>query len=499
MSQADRAFNVLLITTDQQRGDTLGVDGNPVIQTRALDGLARDPCGVYFTSAYAEAPVCVPQRTAWMLGQHPLSCGQARWRTQTWNTSETLSGAFAEQGWYCAIFGKRHFHPVRERYGFHEMKIYESGRNSVEQEDYLMYLRDETEWGGYSRAHSVGNNEIQPAASLLPEYVYPTSWITRESIGFLERHAKERKDQPFFLWTSYNKPHSPYDPPHPYDRLYRPQDMPAPFRPEGGLDAEIEPIRHEARHRSYDLQSVEQVRAARAYYYGMITQIDHQIGHILKVLEKLGLRERTLIAFTADHGDLMGDHHLYFKGTFHEGSSRVPYVWWLPPACRAAHNLTSAGRQALPIGVSSLGPSLLDLSGAEKPKSATAESLLPLLSGRANPAGQSVIGVYDHLQGDKFSAMLRWGNWKYIFWQLGNIPQLFDLSKDPGELNNLAEQPAYRGLAQEAHARLEQALAQYPSACSEVLDQAGKLIGVPYVVPKEYETLVQRKWGRRQN
>ena len=490
-------FNILLITTDQQRGDTLGIDGNPVVQTHALDGLARDPAGVYFTAAYAEAPVCVPQRTAWMLCQHPLACGQNQWRERPWKTAETLTGILAAQGWYCGVFGKRHFTPVREPYGCHEMKIYESGRNGVDEEDYLMYLRDETEWGGYSRGHSVGNNEILAAGSLLPEGVYPTSWITRESLSFLERHAKERKEQPFFLWTSYNKPHSPYDPPHPYDRLYRPQDVPLPYLPEGGLAAEIQLIQDEAKYRSYDMHSVAQMCAARAYYYGLVTQIDHNIGHILKVLDKLRLRERTIIAFTADHGDLMGDHHLFFKSTFHEGSARVPYIWWLPPACRATQKLTLSGRQPLPVGVSSLGPSLLDFSGAEKPKSANAESLAPLLQGRADPAKQSVIGAYSFVERDRYSAMLRWEHWKYIFWQLGDIPQLFDLSKDPGELHNLAGHPRHRALAQQAHKRLERALSEYPSGRAEVLDKAGKLSGVPYATPQKYQYPVQKQWGRR--
>ena len=102
-------LNILLITTDQQRGDCLVADGNPVIQTPFLDALARGENGVFFSAAYAEAPACVPQRTAWMLGQHPLTCGQNRWRGQHWKTPETLTGCLAAQGSHVGVFGQRHF------------------------------------------------------------------------------------------------------------------------------------------------------------------------------------------------------------------------------------------------------------------------------------------------------------------------------------------------------------------------------------------------------
>ena len=490
-------LSILLITTDQQRGDALGVDGNPVIQTRCLDALARDPAGLFFTNAYAEAPVCVPQRTAWMLGQHPLTCNQNRWREQTWRTPETLSGILAAQGFYCGVFGKRHFHPVREPYGFHEFKIYESGRHGEDPDDYLRYLREQTVWGGYSRAHGVGNNDVFAAASFLPEPEYPSSWIARESAGFLERHARERAGQPFFLWASFNKPHSPYDPPQPYDRLYRPQEMPAPFLPEGGLDAELLPLQRAAQHYTWDTQGVEQMRAARAMYYGLITHIDHCVGRLVQTLERLGLRERTLIAFTSDHGDLMGDHHLYFKACYYEGSARVPYVWWIPPERRAALGLQSCGRIASPVGVSGLGPSLLDLAGAEKPATASAVSLLPLLQGQADPAQSEVVGAYDAYQDEKHSAMLRWERWKYIYWQLGAIRQLFDLETDPAELHNLAEDPGHRELAARAHARLEARLAEYPAGRSEVLDGNGRLTGCAYTPRADYLPPIKGPWGRR--
>src|SRR6185369_1293168 len=256
---------------------------------------------------------------------------------------ETICGTLSAQGWYCGVFGKRHYHPVREPYGAHEFKIYESGRHGEEPDDYLRYLREKTEWGGYSRAHGVGNNDVFAAPSILHEQEYPSSWIARESVSFLERHAKERSGQPFFLWTSFNKPHSPYDPPQPYDRLYRPQDVPEPFLP-NDISSEPNVLQRMAKHYTWNTQGVEQMRTARAYYYGMITHIDHCIERVVKTLERLGLRENTIIAFTADHGDLMGDHFGYFKANYYEGSARVPYVWWIPKQCRKDLDVTASGK-----------------------------------------------------------------------------------------------------------------------------------------------------------
>lgn len=490
-----KPLNVLLITTDQQRGDCLGVDGHPVLRTPHLDALATREGGAFFTAAYAEAPACVPQRTAWMLGQHPLTCGQNEWRGQVWNTAQTLTGAFAEQGHYVGVFGKRHFHPVREPYGAHEFKIYESGRNGEEPDDFLQYLRKETEWGGYSRGHGIGNNDIFAAPSVLPEEHHPSTWTARESLAFLDRHARQRSGQPFFLWTSFNKPHSPYDPPEPYHRLYRPQDVPGPSWA-ARLEDEIEPARRMARHYTWHTLGEEQVRVTRSYYYGLIAHIDACVGRLLAKLDELGLRENTVIAFTSDHGDLMGDHHMYFKSNFFEGSTRVPYIWWVPSSRRAELGLSAQRRIAAPVGVSTLGPSLFELAGSRAPAGADAGSVVPMLRGELDPAKHEVAAAYSNATAH--SAMLRWDRWKYLFWQCGGIRQLFDLQTDPGEMNNLAEHPEHRERAREAHARLEQRLAGYTFGRNEVLDAAGKLVAHP-VPPENHKPPIKGPWGRREN
>lgn len=497
MPKDGRPLNILLVTTDQQRGDCLGAEGHPVLRTPHLDGLATSPGGMWFRSAYAESPVCGPQRSSWIRGQHPLTFGGNRWEERIWqDMPPTLGEVFRDAGYRTGVFGKRHFSPLRAPYGFDEMKIYESGRNGEEPDDYLTWLRRETPWGGYARGHGIGNNDVFAGASVLPDEFYPSSWIARESVDFLERHAKESTGKPFLLWASFNKPHSPYDPPQPYDRLYRPQDVPSPRRA-ASLEQEIAPLQRAARCYGWHTQSEEQMRVALAYYYGLITHIDECLGRILNTLERLGLRENTAVAFTSDHGDMMGDHHVYFKGIFYEASTRVPYVWWVPPERRAELGIAAAGRVDGPVGISTLMPTLLDVAGVAKPKSADAGSLVPLLKDNA-VAKNEVVAAYDAYQHNRNSTMLRWGKWKYIYWQYGAIAQLFDVEKDPGELHNLADDPAHHDVTREAHTRLEKRLAGYAYGKSDVLDAGGNLSGEPWNPEPGYMPAMKGPWGRRE-
>lgn len=497
---ASRRPNILLITTDQQRGDALGVDGNPTLRTPVLDALATE--GVWFSNAYSEAPVCVPMRSCWMTGQHPLSLGQNRWRGNPFNRGEILPDALSSCGYRAGVFGKRHFPPVREPYGFDEMLIHESGRMGVDREmddDYLAYLRRETDWGGYSRGHGVGNNDVFAAASLIPEPEHVSSWTARESVRFIERHSRDRPDDPFFCWCSFNKPHSPYDPPRPYDTLYRPQDVPAPAIMPGGVDNEL-PINQRRIH-NYTWQTIgeAQMRASLAYYYGLITHIDVCIGRLVRALDRLDMHEDTIIAFTSDHGDMMGDHNQYFKTTFYEGSARVPYLFHIPARVRDERCVGVTGEMAAPVGVSSLMPTLLDLADVPKPLSATGDTLIEAMRGGDAPHGGEVAAAYALLPdgaGPGHSAMLRWDRYKYIFWQPGAHGQLFDVEADPGELHDLANADGYREMAREAHSRLEVRLAEYRYGRDEVLAD-GTLVGAPFDPPDTWSPAARGPWGRR--
>ena len=204
-------------------------------------------------------------------------------------------------------------------HGFQQVALHESGRILAQfdprgegdgVEDYHDYLR-RVGWGGYSRAHGIGNNDIHPAPSPLPAEHTCDAWVCSAAIRFLEGHRRAAAENPFFLFMSFAKPHAPYDPPRPYDALYDPRQVPAPFVARETAGPPRTPTKHEeGRTHGWDLWSPECHRVARAHYYGLVTFQDEQIGRMLAWLEGQGWLENTVVVYTADHGDLLGDFFL---------------------------------------------------------------------------------------------------------------------------------------------------------------------------------------------
>ena len=336
--------NILFITTDQQRGDALGVAGQPWLQTPTLDALARD--GYYLTRCYSETPVCVAARTTWMTGQHPWAHGVFGNSRNPMTPENTLPGVLTRHGYRTHGAGKFHFTPdQRALNGFESTVICEEGRMR-EGDDYHHWLRT-TPWAGLERAHGVGNNDIIAAPSPVPESHYVSTWTANEAIGFLHQHHATEPERPFYLHCSFTKPHSAYDPPRPYDQLYAPDDVPEPWR--NGKDMPESPPQLRRANFEYTWHSLgpEQIALARAFYYGNITHLDHCIGRLLGVLDGLGIREQTVIVFNSDHGDLMGDHNLFFKSNFYEESTHVPLIVWTPGggAARTGPGTVAADRR----------------------------------------------------------------------------------------------------------------------------------------------------------
>ncbi|HEX2184606.1 MAG TPA: sulfatase-like hydrolase/transferase, partial [Chloroflexota bacterium] len=293
-------LNVLFITADQFRGDFLSCAGHPVVRTPHLDALGLR--GAYLPDAYAPVPVCVPSRYAFMTGRSPLSFGmRGNGARPIPQDAVTLPAAFAGAGYRTAAIGKMHFTPWTEPYGFHTFVVSEEGRqwrdttrHSDGGDDYQAYLR-EVGWGGYERAHAIGNNAVQTSASPLPLEHYHTTWCARSAMRWMRQHvAREGVDgPPFFVWCSFTKPHSPYDPPEPYDRLYDPRTFPAPIGDAGDLAGLSPHYEDERRARLLDVLGPQQIQRARAMYAGSITLIDTMVGELLRELAALGVAQRT--------------------------------------------------------------------------------------------------------------------------------------------------------------------------------------------------------------
>ena len=435
--------NVLLIMADQLRWDCLGCYGNDVIETPNLDYLAAE--GSLFRHAYTPSPSCIPARACLISGLNPwhtgiLGMGPGQGGMGT-GFAETLPGVFARHGYHTRGIGKMHFHPQRALNGFHHTVLDESGR--VEDpgfvSDYKQWF-DAQKTGDYDISdHGISWNSWIARPYNLPEHLHPTNWTASQSIKFLKERDPTR---PFFLKTSFARPHSPYDPPRYYFDLYASPDKRLPLPQVGDWAGCNDRPRDSADPDAWrGRRTPAETRRARAGYYGSVTQMDHQIGKLINFMKQKGLLENTLILFTSDHGDMLGDHHLWRKTYAYEGSAHIPFVLWLPRSWR------EKVRPVIdcPVTLCDVMPTLLDLAGLPVPEGLDGQSLKPLLSGVSDGtpmAGRTYIHgehstCYSEEQEMQFVTD---GHSKYIWFPRGEREQFFDLDTDPHELRDLAGQ-----------------------------------------------------------
>ena len=443
----DARPNILLITADQFRWDTLRCAGHPAIQTPHLDTLAAR--GTRFCNAFSPDPICVPARATIMTGNYPTVCTGVKANSGRIRADQPLlTDTLKRVGYRAYAVGKLHFVPYappgepRLVHGFDAVDLTESGRILARYdpqgrlrglEDYGDFLAD-AGWGGYTRAHGIGNNDVRPCASPLPPALHVDHWIADRALHRLERHAAESPERPFFLWMSSPKPHSPYDPPRPYDALYDPRRLPRPFGSAADL-VDRDPFLEQTRiQHAVDSLSPEAWQVIRSYYYGSITFLDAMIGRVLDHLQRRGLADRTLVLFTADHGDLLGDFGSCFKSVHLNGSVRIPFL--------AAGPGVAAGRvsQAL-VGLQDLLPTLAAAAGTAPDRPVHGRDLGGVL---ADP-GKSVRPFYyaTTRNGLSQSAMVCDGAWKYIYTEANGVEELYDQA-DLAERRNAATDPNQR-------------------------------------------------------
>ena len=442
--------NILVIFADQMRGDTMGCAGHPCVRTPHLDRLARD--GVRFSRAFTPNPICVPARAAFTTGNYPHRCTGDKNNAGALREDQIrIAEWFARNGYGTYASGKLHYVPYappgqpRLVHGFQRVALHESGRvvglydprgELTGLEDYHDYLR-EVGWGGYARAHGVGNNDIHPAPSPLPAEHYADAWVCSEAIRFLDDHRRHRSHEPFFMFMSFPKPHAPYDPPRPWDALYDPRRVPAPLQARDDEGALRTPTKgDEARSHGWGLWSPECHRVARAHYYGQVSFQDDQIGRMLAWLERQGLLDDTIVVYTADHGDLLGDFGFFGKSCFYQGSVGIPFIVHWPKALR--RGLVSTA----PVGLQDLLPTLAGLAGMSLPQAVDGIDLGPLLRGEEGPRREFFVAQCQ--RSPRQLCMVADRRWKYLYSERGGVEELYDHEHDPDDLTNLACRHASR-------------------------------------------------------
>lgn len=437
--------NVLLITADQLRADVLGCYGDPVCQTPAIDNLARS--GVLFENAFTPNPICVPARACITTGNYPHhATGTKNNAGRIGDDQPKIAQHFADAGYRTFACGKLHYAPYsrpgepRLVHGFHHWDSCEEGRMAKMDEsrspdgpmrgleDYSDYLAD-VGWGGYSRAHGVGNNSPRPCPTPLPTELHVDHWVADCTIDRLKQHNASSNKAPFLIWCSFIKPHAPLDPPIEYVQMYDPREIPKPFGDETMLADRNPQLQINRQRLAYDSMSPAARQVAKAHYYGLVSFQDAQIARIIETLRQLGQLEDTIIVYTADHGDLIGDFGMFAKCNFLRGSVNVPLII-------AGPGVPHDQRRKQLTGLQDVLPTVTSLAGCALGREVDGCDLTEALHDPEAPVREVYYSqCFDH---PRQSAMVTDGDWKYCYSQRGPTEELYNLRDDPTELQNLA-------------------------------------------------------------
>ena len=431
--------NIILICVDQWRGDCLSIESHPIVHTPHLDELSLG--GARFSHAYSATPTCIPARAGLYTGLSQRAHGRVGYKDGvSWNYPITIASEFTKAGYQTQAVGKLHVYPERSQMGFQNVVLHDGflhlarRRNRPYElvDDYLPWLRERLGSEADYFDHGVNCNSIVARPWNKPEHLHPTNYVVTQSVDFLRRRDPRK---PFFLFMSFHRPHPPYDPPAWAFEQYLEVSMPEP--PVGDwadiFDKYAQPHLHNGW--AGELRS-SVLHRARAGYYGHMTHIDHQLNRFFESLQEFGLRDKTYICFVSDHGEMLGDHHLYRKGYPYEGSARVPLILKGPPGsgifAGSVHEEVAELRDVM--------PTLLSCAGLPIPDSVEGHSLLPLARG-AKSAWRH------HLHGEHIllGQSLQWvtdGHEKYVWFSGSGHEQLFDLNLDPHELHDLAGEPS---------------------------------------------------------
>ncbi len=495
--------NILLITSDQQHFDTLGVT-NSKIKTPALDRLCQE--GTRFSRAYCPNPVCTPSRASIITGMYPSQHGAWTIGTKLPEDVPTVGEHLQAAGYKTGLIGKAHFQPLATQegsesiecqpilrdldfwrefrgpwYGFNHLEL---ARNHADEshvgQHYAVWLEEKglTDWRDYFQPVPGENSEKAPQINRkvgywareerswqLPEELHYTTWTGERSLSFIEASVKD--DEPFFLWSSFHDPHPPYTVPEPWASMYDPEDMPIARVTQGEHDKNPWHFRETQKEKadfgdwhepfqahgcSSHLYPEDELKKDMAVYYGMISFMDREIGRILDKLDELGIADNTIVVFSTDHGHFIGQHGLIAKGPFHyEDMLKLPFIVRWPGKVPA--NQTSEALQSLV----DLAPTFLKLSGQSVPGEMQGVNQLAVWQGKETEARDFILCENRHNPVMPHLRTYVNERYKITVYREADYGELFDLQEDPSELSNLWHEPQAQGIKLELLHRFIQA------------------------------------------
>lgn len=505
--------NFLFIITDQHRHDFLGCTGHPVLRTPHIDSIAAR--GTVFNRFYVATPVCQPNRSTLVTGRMPSLHGVRSNGTSLDMRASTFVEGLRVAGYATALVGKSHlqnmtaYPPMRDRpalrdgylslrdampeafaadaggdygqehpdrwrsgepfdmdlpfYGFEHVDLCTEHSDHVGGHYYtwLRGLRPDAD-ALRDRGNQLPHDYVCPQAyrTAVPEELYPTSYVREKAVEYLGRRAGDGR--PFFLMASFPDPHHPFTPPGRYWGMYRPEDMELPPR-HGNREPPVHVRWARAQRDAGDAVTDSQnafaaddreVLEARALTCGMIAMIDDAVGAILAGLEASGLADDTVVVFTSDHGDFLGDHGLMLKGPAHyEGITHVPFIWAEPGAPARATDAMA--------GTIDIAQTVLDRARIEPYNGIQGRSLLAAAAGGDDPGAVDSIVIEDDQQRHYFGysgppriRTLVTATHRLTVTRGEGWGELYSLADDPGEMDNLFDDPAHAATRAELFERL---------------------------------------------
>ena len=427
--------NVLVIMSDEHAFEALGCYDHPVVRTPNIDALAAR--GTRFTNAYTPSPMCVPTRAAIATGRYPHETGY-------WDSAHPYDGRvpswghrLIENGRTCVSIGKLHFRSTDDDNGFAPELLPMHVIDGIGWTPGL--LRDPLP--DYAELAAELARDTGVGESTYTEY---DRRICERACAWLEKEAA-RKKGPWTLFVSFVAPHYPLSAPEEFFRLYPLDALDPPRDPEG---ANRHPVLDALRafYCYGDFFSDEKALEARAAYYGLVSFLDHHVGQLMAALERSGTAGDTLVVYTSDHGELLGNHGLWTKQTMHEESAGVPLIL-------AGLGARAGAVRDDPVSLIDLYPTILDAAGIGR----TPDDPVHGLSLLSREEDRQIISEFHDGGSPTGFFMVRWAHWKFVYY-VGAPPQLFDLDEDPHELADLAAVSVFKAVLAEGESRLRAVL-----------------------------------------
>jgi len=473
-------MNILFIITDQQRADMVGCYGNKIIKTPNLDRLAKE--SVRFSNAYCTSPMCMPNRATILTGYYPNVHGVRSNGINLPQDIPTITETLVNRGYHTISIGKTHYNTWTPRYDpktksaedFQDWKLKNPKGNYLTHENFPIpyYGFKEVDLViGHGNACSghylewIEEKDPKIAQRIIEEYstkipaleifyenwvpleLYNTTYIQNNTISFLERYAKGKYGKkPFFLHCSFPDPHQPVSPPGKYSEMYKPEDIKLPENihniknlynhPYLKKHLEQPPVR-DAMLRE---ETEDNIRRFIALSYGSVSLIDYAVGQILASLEKLGLADNTMVIFTSDHGDYMGDHSLILKGISpFNGTLQVPLIWKIPEITHSAVSDALISSVDIPKTILEL----LNIKERYRPPGMQGYNMASILKDSQSEIRDSILITEDEEVGPRgplYTRIVHLVTKDYKLTKYAELPgygDLFDRNNDKAELNNL--------------------------------------------------------------